>query len=322
MQGWDGESFRALVEPYRRELHVHCYRMLGSVQDAEDMVQETLVAAWRGADGYEGRASVRSWLYRIATNRCLNALRDATRRPRPADRFGVAPPRPTRLVEPYWLQPYPDSLLDGVPDAAPGPEARVERREAISLAFVTAMQSLPPRQRAVLVLRDVLGYRAAEVARMLDTTDESVTSALKRARAAMPRQRPAGVRDVQEKALATAFADAMERGDVPAIVGLLTDDAWLTMPPAPQEYQGHELIAEFMRAVVFRAGARRYRLVATSANGQPAFGLYGYDHGEPVGRARGVLVLTLDGDRISAITRFDTSALPYFDLPEALATES
>src|SRR4051794_3815630 len=152
----DGESFRALVEPYRRELHVHCYRLLGSVQDAEDMVQETLMAAWRGFDGYEGRASVRSWLYRIATNRCLNALRDDTRRPRPADRFGFVPPRPTRLVEPYWLQPYPDSLLDGLPDAAPGPEARVERREAISLAFVTAMQSLPPRQRAVLVLRDVL----------------------------------------------------------------------------------------------------------------------------------------------------------------------
>jgi RNA polymerase sigma-70 factor (ECF subfamily) len=286
------------------------------------MVQETLMAAWRGFDGYEGRASVRSWLYRIATNRCLNALRDGARRPHPGDRFGAPPPPPTRMVEPTWLQPYPDSLLDGVPDTAPGPEVRVERREAISLAFVTAMQALPPRQRAVLVLRDVLGYRAAEVARMLDTTDESVTSALKRARAAMPHERPARLGGAQERALAGAFADAMESGDVPAMIGLLTDDAWLTMPPAPQEYQGPELIGEFLRVVVFRHGARRYRLLATSANGQPAFGLYGYDDGEPVGTARGVLVLTLDGAGISAITRFDTGAMPWFGLPATLATES
>jgi RNA polymerase sigma-70 factor (TIGR02960 family) len=314
----DGESFRALVEPHRRELQVHCYRMLGSVQDAEDMVQETLMAAWRGFDGYEGRASVRSWLYRIATNRCLNALRDDTRRPRASTSFGVAPPRPTRLAEPIRLQPYPDSLLDGVPDTAPGPEVRVERREAISLAFVTAMQSLPPRQRAVLVLRDVLGYRAAEVAEMLDTTTESVTSALKRARAAMPHERPARAPGGQERALAAAFADAMESGDVPAMLALLTDDAWLTMPPAPQQYQGHQAIGEFMRSVAFRSGTRRYRLVATSANGQPAFGLYGHDHGEPVGRARGVLVLTMADDRISAITRFDRSAMPAFGLPATL----
>ncbi|WP_030435016.1 sigma-70 family RNA polymerase sigma factor [Actinoplanes subtropicus] len=313
-----GESFRALVEPYRRELHVHCYRMLGSIQDAEDMVQETLMAAWRGFEAYEGRASIRSWLYRIATNRCLNALRDGARRPRTGDRFGTVPPPPTRLAEPTWLQPYPDSLLDGVPDAAPGPEARVERREAISLAFVTAMQSLPPRQRAVLLLRDVLGYRAAEVAQMLDTTQESVTSALKRARAAMPHERPARVRGAEERALAEAFADAMERGDVPGMIALLSDDAWLTMPPAPQQYQGPEVIGQFMRVVVFRGGARRYRLIATAANGQPAFGAYGYDDGESVGRARGVLVLTLDGDRISAITRFDQSAMPYFGLPEKL----
>jgi RNA polymerase sigma-70 factor (TIGR02960 family) len=315
----DGESFWALVEPHRRELHVHCYRMLGSVQDAEDMVQETLMAAWRGFDGYEGRASVRSWLYRIATNRCLNARRDGTRRPRAGATFGTAPPPPTRMAEPSWLQPYPDSLLDGVPDTAPGPEARVERREAISLAFVTAMQSLPPRQCAVLLLRDVLGFRAAEVAEMLDTTEESVTSALKRARAAMPHEPPARMRDAEDRMLAAAFADAMERGDVPAMVALLTDDAWLTMPPAPQQYQGQQAIAEFMRVVAFRGGARRYRLIPTSANGQPAFGAYGYDHGEPVGHPRGVLVLTLEGDRISAITRFDNSAMPYFGLPETLA---
>ena len=317
----DGESFQALVEPHRRELHMHCYRMLGSVQDAEDMVQETLMAAWRGIDAYEGRASVRSWLYRIATNRCLNALRDGTRRPRAGATFGIAPPPPTRMVEPSWLQPYPDSLLDGVPDTAPGPEARVERREAISLAFVTALQLLPPRQRAVLILRDVLGFRASETAAMLDSSQESVTSALKRARAAMPHQRPARVRDPEERALAAAFADAMERGDVPAMVALLTDDAWLTMPPAPQQYQGRQAIGEFMSVVAFRGGARRYRLIATSANGQPAFGAYGYDHDEPVGHPRGVLVLTLHGDRISAITRFDNSAMPYFDLPEILPAD-
>ena len=317
----DGESFRALVEPYRRELHVHCYRMLGSVQDAEDMVQETLMAAWRGFDGYEGRASVRSWLYRIATNRCLNALRDAARRPRADAVFGIVPPPPTRLVEPSRLQPYPDALLDGVPDSAPGPESRVERREAISLAFVAAVQSLPPRQRAVLVLRDVLGFRAAEVAQMLDTTQESVTSALKRARAAMPSERPARVGGAEERALAAAFADAMERGDVPAMVALLTDDAWLTMPPAPHEYQGRQAIGEFMRVVAFRGGAHRYRLVPTSANGQPAFGAYGYHDGDPVGHARGVLVLTIEGDRISAITRFGNSAMPCFGLPGTLPAD-
>jgi RNA polymerase sigma-70 factor (ECF subfamily) len=317
----DGKAFQALVEPHRRELHVHCYRMLGSVQDAEDMVQETLMAAWRGFDGYEGRASIRSWLYRIATNRCLNALRDEARRPRAQTTFGIAPPPPTRMVEPNWLQPYPDSLLEGVPDTAPGPQARVERREAISLAFVTAMQSLPPRQRAVLVLRDVLGFRAAEVAQMLDTTQESVTSALKRARATMPHQRPARIDDAQERALAATFADAMERGDVPAMLALLTDDAWLTMPPAPLEYQGHQAIAQFMRAVTFRGGARRYRLIATSANGQPAFGLYGYDDREEVGQGRGVLVLTMQGERISAITRFDNTTMPYFGLPGTLPAD-
>jgi RNA polymerase sigma-70 factor (ECF subfamily) len=319
----DGDAFRTLVEPHRRELQVHCYRMLGSVQDAEDLVQDTLMAAWRGFDGYEGRASVRSWLYRIATNRCLNALRDGARRPGAEAVFGVPPPPPTRTVEPIWLQPYPDALLDGVPDTAPGPDARVERREAISLAFVTAVQALPPRQRAVLVLRDVLGFRAAEVAEMLDTTEESVTSALKRARAAVPRARPAGLGGPEERAVAARFVDAMERADVPAMIGLLTDDAWLTMPPAPLEYQGPALIAEFMRVVAFRRGTRRYRFVPIAANGQPAYGCYVYDHGEPVGHVHGLLLLTLDGDRVNAMTRFvDNSTLPYFGLPRTLPADS
>ncbi|MFC7617144.1 RNA polymerase subunit sigma-70 [Actinokineospora soli] len=176
----DGEAFRELVEPYRRELQVHCYRILGSVQDAEDLLQETLLAAWRGIDGYAERASVRTWLYRIATNRCLNALRAGTRRPAPAEPGPAVPEPSRRRAEPSWLEPYPDALLDA------GPEARYELRESVSLAFLAALQHLPPRQRAVLVLRDVLGFRAAEVADMLDTTENAVTSALKRARAAMP----------------------------------------------------------------------------------------------------------------------------------------
>ena len=188
----DGEAFRELTEPYRRELQLHCYRILGSVQDAEDMLQETLLAAWRGLDQFEERASMRAWLYKIATNRCLNALRDSGRRPqpRPAATGLPAPPEPTRRAEPLWLQPYPDALLDDLPDTAPGPEARYETREALALAFVAGLQRLPPRQRAVLVLRDVLGYPAAEAAQMLDTSEVSVNSALQRARATLGSQLP------------------------------------------------------------------------------------------------------------------------------------
>jgi RNA polymerase sigma-70 factor (TIGR02960 family) len=191
-QGGDGTpvttdvTFRELTEPYRRELHVHCYRMLGSFQDAEDALQETLLAAWQGFDGYEGRASLRTWLYRIATNRCLNARRAASRRPaKQWDVPGVQPPEPTRLGDIVWLEPFPDSLLEGAMDVSLGPEARYEQTEAISLAFVTALQALPPRQLAVLVLRDVMGFHAGEVADMLDTTADSVNSALKRARATL-----------------------------------------------------------------------------------------------------------------------------------------
>ena len=187
----DGEAFRELTEPYRRELQVHCYRMLGSFQDAEDALQETLLAAWQGLGGFEGRASIRTWLYRIATNRCLNALRSASRRPaKEWDVPDVEPPEPTRLGEVVWLEPYPDALLEGAIDVPLGPEARYEQTEAISLAFVTALQVLPPRQLAVLILRDVLGFHANEVADMLDSTVESVNSALKRARASLQRRLP------------------------------------------------------------------------------------------------------------------------------------
>jgi RNA polymerase sigma-70 factor (ECF subfamily) len=317
----DDEAFSALVEPHRRELHVHCYRMLGSVQDAEDVLQETLVAAWRGFAGYEGRATVRAWLYRIATNRCLNALRDGERRPRSVPAQAVPFPEPTRTVDPIWLQPYPDDLLTGLPDAAPGPETRYEQRESISLAFVTAMQSLPPRQRAVLVLRDVLGFRAAEVAGMLEMTEDAVTSALKRARSGVPdTDRDRTAMSTQERVVAARFADAIEGGDVAELVAMLTDDAWLTMPPVPLEYQGHAAIANFMRTVGFRAGHRNYRLVPTAANGQPAYGCYISDDGDPLWRAHGVMVITVAGDHVSAMTRFvDNSVLPYFGLPRTLS---
>jgi RNA polymerase sigma-70 factor (ECF subfamily) len=187
----DEQAFRELTDPYRRELQLHCYRIVGSVQDAEDLLQETLLAAWRGLEGFQERASVRAWLYRIATNRCLNALRDSGRRPQEVPPM-VKPPEPTRRTEPVWLEPYPDGLLEGVADDSLGPAARYEAREATALAFVSALQHLPPRQRVVLVLRDVLGFRTAEAAEMLDTSDASVKGALQRARATLEARLPGG----------------------------------------------------------------------------------------------------------------------------------
>ena len=317
----DHQAFAALADPYRRELQLHCYRILGQVQDAEDAVQETLLSAWRALESFEERSTLRSWLYRIATNRCLNMLRDSGRRPPTALGLAYTPPEPTRYGEVLWLEPYPDALLEGIVDDAPGPEARYESREAVTLAFVTALHRLPPLQRAVLVLRDVLGFSAAEVAVMLDTTPTSVNSALIRARATIEERGPRGrdraplPRSAQEQELVARFADAFERGDVEPIVALLAEDAWLTMPPQPHEYQGHEAI----RQVYAQAFARRdnpQRLLPTRANSQPAFGQYVKDGHTDVGRAVGLLVLTLDGDRISHITRFAaTSALPHFGLP-------
>jgi RNA polymerase sigma-70 factor (TIGR02960 family) len=323
----DEEAFRALTDPHRRELHVHCYRILGSVQDAEDMVQETLLAAWRGLGDFEERASLRSWLYRIATNRCLNALRDSGRRS--PSMHGSDPPagapEPTRLGEPTWLQPYPDALLEGLPDRADGPDARYETKEAVGLAFVSGLQRMAPQQRAVLVLRDVLGYRAAEVASMLSSTEASVNSALQRARAAIDAapERPGGGTlpdSPAERALLSRFSDAFERGDVDAVVALLTGDAWLRMPPAPHEYQGRPAIDEFLRTRGIWNSGRPIRLVPTRANCQPAFGYYLSDPHAGVMRAGGLLVLTVEGDAIAAITRFgDTGVLPYFGLPRTLA---
>jgi RNA polymerase sigma-70 factor (TIGR02960 family) len=320
----DEAAFQQLVGPYQRELQVHCYRILGSVADAEDALQETLFTAWQALGQFEERASIRTWMYRIATTRCLNALRAASRRPAMSLSPGVEPPEPSRLGEVVWLEPYPDLFLEDLPDAAAGPEARYEAREAISLAFVTALQLLPPRQRAALILRDVLDFPAREVAAMLDTTEQSVTSALKRARAAVSRELPS--RDAQppppnsaaEQELLGRLVEAFDTADVDGIVALMTEDAWLRMPPVPLEYQGRELIAEFFATVAFRQG-RRYRLVATRANGQPAFAVYLSDPLTGVARAFGLLVLTLAGGQISAMTRFDNAALPPFGLPRTLA---
>jgi len=322
-QAGDQEAFRELTDPYRGELLAHCYQILGSVADAEDMLQETLLAAWRGLTNFEGRSSVRSWLHRIAVNGCLNALRDRSRRPQEVPMM-AQPPEPTRLADPVWVEPYPDVLLDGVPDVAPGPEARYDTKESIELAFVTALQHLPARQRAVLVLRDVLGYRAAEAADMLGTTEASVQGALQRARAALQAQLPAG-RDraplpdsPRERQLAGRFATAVEDGDIDAVLTLLTSDAWLTMPPEPYEYQGPAAIAAFLRHRAALRGAP-LRLVPTRANTQPAFGCYLPCAQTPIARPYGMIVLTLRGDQISAITWFsDSSAFPHFGLPRAL----
>ena len=320
----DGDAFRELTEPHRRELQVHCYRMLGSVQDAEDAVQDTLLAAWQGFGGFEGRASLRTWLYRIATNRCLDARRSAGRRAaKEWDVPDVEPPEPNRSSEVVWLQPFPDAVLEGAFEVLPGPEARYEQTESISLAFVTALQLLPPRQLAVLILRDVLGFHAGEVADMLDSTAGSVNSALKRARAGLQRrwssaddrEPPPAAGSPSEAALVAKFVDAWESADLDALVALLTDDAFISMPPIPFAYEGRDVVARFC-AGIFRAG-RRFDLVPTRANGQPAFGAYlrapnGISHGV------GLYVLTLTGDRICAMTRFDNSVLAFFGVPRSL----
>jgi RNA polymerase sigma-70 factor (ECF subfamily) len=321
----DNDAFRDLTEPYRRELKVHCYRMLGSLQDAEDALQDTLLTAWRSLGGFEGRASIRTWLYRIATTRCLNALRTASRRPAKAwDIPGVEPPEPSALGEVVWLEPFPDALVAGAIDVPPGPEARYEQREAISLAFVTALQLLPRRQLAVLILRDVLGYHAHEVADMLDTTVESVNSALKRARASLQQRLPASVKrepppapdSPAEQLLVEKFVRAYASADIDALIALFTDDIRVSMPPIPNEYHGRDAAARLYTRLI-RQG-RTYEFVPARANGQPALGTY-LRAADGIRHAAGFAVLSLAGDRISAVTRFENRVLPWFDLPPTLA---
>jgi RNA polymerase sigma-70 factor (TIGR02960 family) len=320
----DEDAFRELTDPYRRELQLHVYRIVASAQDAEDLLQETLLAAWRGLEQFQGRASVRAWLYRIATNRALDALRASRRHPEELQRMTEVP-EPTRRAEPIWLQPCPDVLFEAIPDEAPGPEARYETKEAIALAFIAGLQHLPPQQRAVLVLRDVLGFRAGEVAEMLETSEPSVNSLLRRARAAFETRLPAAGREraplpnsERERQIVGRLADAFEEGDIDGVVALLTDDASLTMPPEPYEYQGHAAIAAFLNDRAGRRGAP-LRLVPTRANGQPAFGCYFPSPQTEIARPYGLLVLTLNGDQISAMTWFaDSSVFPLFGLPRML----
>lgn len=332
----DHDAFRDLVQGHSHELQVHCYRILGSLQDAEDAVQETLVSAWRNLGEFGQRSSLRTWLYQIATNRCLSMLRADSRRPRIAAPLPEATlPEPTGAGDaPPWLEPYPDVLLDHLVDQRPGPEARYETTEAISLAFITALQLLPPRQRAALVLRDVLGYHAAEVAQMLGTTQEAVNSALKRARATVDNhladsgstgstgstgsRRPARQPDTAaEHRLVARLTDALERADLDALIELLATDVRLSMPPAMLEYRGIESAQRVFAAVSFRPG-RIYRVVPTRANGQPAFGLYLADPRASVYRAYALLVITTAGDHITAITCFSTSVMTRFGLPRTL----
>jgi RNA polymerase sigma-70 factor (TIGR02960 family) len=320
----DEDAFRELTDPYRHELQLHCYRIVGSTQEAEDLVQETLLAAWRGLEQFSERASIRTWLYRIATNRCIDALRASARRPQSLEPMTELP-EPSRAAEPIWLEPYPDMLLEGLADGAPGPEARYEAKEAITLAFVAGLQHLPPQQRAVLVLRDVLSFRAAEVAEMLDATETAVNSLLRRARTALDTRLPAAGRERaplpnsrSEREVVGRFADAVEAGDIETVVALLTDDAWVTMPPQPHEYQGAEAIGRFLHdRAVSRGGP--LLLVPTRANGQPAFGCYFPCPHTDIARPYGMIVLTLAGSKVAEITFFaDSSVFPHFGLPRTL----
>jgi RNA polymerase sigma-70 factor (TIGR02960 family) len=318
-QAGDSDAFDELTDPFRRELRVHCYRILGSFQDAEDLLQETLLSAWQALDRFDGR-SLRAWLYRIATNRCLNYLRASSRRPTiiggsdSTSLFGDA----THSDEPWWLEPYPDALID---ELEPGPEARYDARESIALSFVAGLQRLPTQQRAALVLRDVLGFSAAEVADMLYSTPASVTSALQRARAGLVSSgAPEHVtlpRSPHEAAVVDRFVDAIQEGDLDQVVALLTNDARLKMPPEPFEFCGPRPIAQFLQQVAF--WGEDLKMVQTRANNSPAFGYYRRDPNASVYRASGLMVLAVSEDKIASMTRFgDKSLFACFGLPRTI----
>jgi RNA polymerase sigma-70 factor (ECF subfamily) len=320
----DGESFRQLTEVYRRELAVHCYRMLGSLDDADDAVQDTMVKAWRGMAGFAGRSSLRAWLYRIATNVCLDALDHRARRILPAAIVGPADPAAPPAPDDHdaaWLQPFPDTLLDRA-DTDSDPAAVTVRREHVELAFVAAIQHLPGRQRAILLLRDVLGYSAAETAELLGSTPVAVHSGLQRARAAVDAGLPAAAlhRPTGDLAgLLDRYVRAWHAADIPALVALLRADAQMAMPPTPSWYSGRDAIAVYLRQLFGSPFGRQLRLWPTAANRQPALAVYAP---EPAGTALvpfAVKVFTVDGDRISGITGFVTPHLfPAFQLPDTV----
>jgi RNA polymerase sigma-70 factor (TIGR02960 family) len=321
----DEQAFRELIDPYRRELLAHCYRMLGSLTDAEDMLQETLLSAWRGLSRFEGRSSLRSWLYRIATNTCLNAMRSTLRQVPTEPTPPFQPPEPTQRDEITWLQPYPDNLLDGIPDSAPSPEARYSQTEAIQLAFVAGLQRMPPRQAATVLLRDVLGFGTDEVAAMLKTSQTAVKGTLQRGRAALEGSSSNAAHELtagsaEERNLARRFADAYVAADLDGVLTLLTDDAWLSMPPAPHQYHGVDAIRSFLQASFGFRGDRSVYLLPGRANNQPALASYLSDQEEPMAKPAGLFVLTLSADRIRAMIRFHRDDLyPRLGFPASLS---
>jgi RNA polymerase sigma-70 factor (ECF subfamily) len=308
-RGGDADAFRALVEGYRRELHAHCYRLLGSLDDADDAVQETLLAAWRGLDGFEGRSSLRTWLYRIATTRSLNMIRSAGRRPRVTPLSPFEAPTPSGSFDFPGLQPYPDALIDDV-----DPAQRAVAREGVELAFVAALQMLPPRQAAALVLCDVLEFSVAEAAEALGAGPTAVKGLLQRARAVLPARGQAPTGDAVDRT-ARRFAEAFERDDVETVVSMLTDSAWLAMPPALQRYDGPDAVGRFLRASASGRPGGRYTLVPVRAGGHAAFGCY------LAGTARGLVVVlpSADGQRITGLLRFlDDDLHRRFGLPDRI----
>jgi RNA polymerase sigma-70 factor (ECF subfamily) len=324
----DRDGFGPLVEPYRRELRAHCFRMLGSYTDAEDALQETLLRAWRGLPQFEGRSSFRSWLYRIATNTCLRAIERRPKRVLPTDYAPAADPHDAlvdAVSEPVWLEPFPDSDL-GLADLA-GPEARYDQRESVELAFIAALQYLPARQRAVLILRDVLGFSAREAAEALDTTAVSIDSALQRAHKTVDERLPSQSQqealrllgDKELGRLVERFIVAWENDDVDGVVALLTEDARLVMPPVPSWFDGRDAVAESLRRYGL-AGIERWRLIPTSVNGQPACAAYTWDAQTETFTPHCINVLTLRNGQIREITAFlSPPGFEHFDLPDSLA---
>ena len=322
----DEGAFRALVERQHADLHAHCYRMLGSVHDAEDALQEALLRAWRGLGGFEGRSSVRSWLHRIATNACLDTAAKRPKRVLPID-YGPPAANPREdpgepVAGPVWIEPYPDEEI-GIEDGYAAPEARYEKRESVELAFIAALQHLLPRQRAVLILREVLGFSAREVAETLDTTVASVNSSLQRARAAVDERLPersqqATMRDLGDqrmRKIVERFIDAWDRGEVDTMVSMLTEQPTFAMPPYAPWYRGPAAVEAFLPVA-----PGLWRLVPGRANGQLAFGAYRWNDESGTYRAKVLDVLTLDGARIAAVTAFGTPAVfGRFGLPDELA---
>jgi RNA polymerase sigma-70 factor, ECF subfamily len=322
----DEDAFRDLVEPHRRELHAHCYRMLGSLHDAEDALQDTLLRAWRGLGGFEGRRPLRPWLYRIATNVCLDAIGRRPKRVMPIDRSPPSQPADgpgALLMESVWIEPYPDEHL-ALPDGYAAPEARYEQRESVELAFIAALQHLPARQRAVLILREVLGFSAREVAQSLDTTAASVNSALQRARKTVAERLPdqtqqatlRSLGDERLRRLVERYVEAWETRNVDAIVALLAEDASFAMPPFPHWFSGRDAVVTF----IVGTGRPELRHVLTRAGGQPAIAWYIRGAGQTTFLPASIEVLAFEGERVREITAFaDPRLFPHFGLPAELA---